>query len=513
MNADTKYNYKKPLRIVPVIIFGLILILQLYVFVLMFTTFSHLLNFTVPIWIGVVFVFIVYMINLDIDSDLKMTWILITVAVPVFGVLMFIFLHVPGRKLIYKNIKRRQKIAAPYSKQNIEVLNELKDIDKRKAGLANYLYGFGFPIYKNTDTEYFELGEDVFHQMFIDMENAEKFILLEFFLISPGYILDRVYDILSRKVKEGVEVKFLYDGTNKFFLAESLFDKFKEAGIECREYMPVHPILTTVHNNRDHRKIVIIDNKIGYTGGINLADEYANLYDKNGHWIDSGIKIAGEAVRSMTNMFLQMWDLSNEEDNHKKYLEEKSSVKRDELSFVIPFCENPFDGVSVSENVYMDVINSAIDYVYISTPYITISEKMTQSLINAAKRGVDVKMFLPHIGDHKGIPLMVARTYYTDLARSGVKIYEYKPGFIHAKTVVSDDCTSIVGTINMDYRSFYLHYEDAVLVYEEKIAGKIKTFWDETIEKSILVTEEEYKKFSLISRMFGRILRILAALM
>ncbi|NMA19990.1 MAG: cardiolipin synthase [Lentisphaerae bacterium] len=505
---------KKRLKIIPVLFIAAFFIIQILAYFLIFIRYFRFIDITISSWLLMSFIFAVYIVNTVEDSNIKISWILLALLFPVFGLLLYIFFHLlPGRRTVSRLIRRRKAIAWPYNMQNEEVLGNLEQLDKRKKQTADYLYMLGFPAFSNTAVKYYELGEDLFEAMFEDLEKAEDFIFMEYFILSPGQVLDRIIEILSRKVKEGVRVKFLYDGTNMFFLPKKVIKRLEGAGIECRVYSPVNAILTTVHNNRDHRKILVIDNKVAYTGGVNLADEYANIYQKYGHWLDTGVRLEGEAVKSFTLMVLELWNLRNDSDPHPDYLKIRHSVKSDKPSFSIPFAESPHDKDWVGETVYIDIINQAKDYVYIASPYFTISERMTGALKTAAEMGVDVKLIFPHIGDHGGFPTMVGRSYYNELSKRGVKIYEYEPGFVHAKTVVSDNTTSLVGTINMDYRSFYLHHENAVMFYDEDLARRIKGHWDRVLEKCILITQEEYKKFSLPSRITGRVLRLFAPLM
>ena len=505
---------KKRLKTIPVLFIASFFTIQILAYFLVFIRHFQFIEITIFSWLVASLVFAVYIVNTEEDSNIKISWILLALVFPVFGMLLYIFFHLlPGQRIVSRLINRRKEIAKPYNMQNEGVLFSLGQLDKKKKQTADYLYNLGFPVFTNTKVKYYELGEDLFEAMFEDLEKADDFIFMEFFILSPGQIFDRIIAILSRKAKEGVRVKFLYDGTNMFFLPKKIIKILEAAGVECKVYSPVNANLTTVHNNRDHRKILVIDNKVAYTGGVNLADEYANIYEKHGHWVDTGVRLEGEAVKSFTLMVIELWNLRNASDTHPDYLKTRHSIKSDKPSFSIPFSENPHDKDWVGETVYIDIINQAKDYVYIASPYLTISERMTGALKTAAEMGIDVRLIFPHRGDHGGFPLMVGRSYYGELSRRGVKIYEYEPGFVHAKTLVSDNTTSLVGTINMDYRSFYLHHENAVLFYDEDLARRIKEHWDRILEKCILITEREYKAFNLASRITGRVLRLFSPLM
>ncbi|MGI5923886.1 MAG: cardiolipin synthase [Lentisphaeria bacterium] len=504
---------KKRLKVIPALFITSFLTIQLLAYFLIFIKYFRFIEISITSWLVVSSIFAVYIVNIEGDSNIKTSWILLALVFPVFGLLLHVFLHLlPGQGIVSRLIRKRKEIAWPYNKQNEDALSNLEQLDKKKKLTADYLYKLGFPVFSNTEIKYYELGEDLFEAMFEDLEKAEDFIFMEYFILSPGKILERIIAILSKKAKEGVRVKFLYDGTNMFFMPKKVIKRLEKAGVECRVYSPVNAILTTVHNNRDHRKILVIDNKVAYTGGVNLADEYANIYEKYGHWVDTGVRLEGEAVKSFTLMVLELWNLRNDSDTHPDYLQTHHSVKSNRPSFSIPFSENPHDKDWVGETIYINIINQAKDYVYITSPYFAISDRMIGALKTAAEMGVDVKLIFPHWGDHGGFPLMVGRSYYRELLRRGVKIYEYEPGFVHAKTLVSDNTTSLVGTINMDYRSFYLHHENAVLFYDAELARRIKKHWDKILDKCIFITEEEYRKINLLSRITGRVLRLFAPL-
>lgn len=322
-----------------------------------------------------------------------------------------------------------------------------------------------------------------------------------------------ILDILTQKAKEGVEVRVLYDGTCA--VARLPYDypnKLEDLGIACRMFAPLRPFVSTHYNYRDHRKLMIIDGKVGFTGGINLTDEYINRIHPYGHWKDNGLMLRGQAVRSMTLMFLQMWNLQPElhQDDYARYL--SASTPAEGEGYVIPYGDSPLDNDSVGELVYMDIINQAQRYVHIMTPYLILDNEMTTALCFAAQRGVDVKIIMPNTPDDE-FPFALAHTYYRRLLDSGVKIYEYLPGYVHAKVFVSDDIRAVVGTINLDYRSLYHHFECAVYHFETPVVAQVEEDIRQTLENCVLADRAFLKKDRFFRKLSGAILRLIAPLM
>jgi len=347
------------------------------------------------------------------------------------------------------------------------------------------------------------------------LKKAEKFIFLEYFIIEEGVMWNSILDILKQKAEEGVDVRVIYDDAGCIFkLPYGYNKKLESMGIKCRVFNPLVPLLSSRINNRDHRKIAIIDGHTGFTGGINLADEYINEYEKFGHWKDSAIMIKGEAVWSMTVMFLSMWnylDGSNEDFNKfKPDIEPLEESCKD--GYVQPFADNPLDDETVGEIVYLNLINKARRYVYITTPYLIIDNEIITALTSAAKGGVDVRIITPYCGD-KWYVHEVTRSYYRTLIESGVKIYEYTPGFIHSKTFVVDDEYGVVGTINMDYRSLFLHFECGVWMYKCRTIRDIKKDFNDTLKMCREITIEELNEIKWYKTLERMILRIFAPLM
>ena len=337
---------------------------------------------------------------------------------------------------------------------------------------------------------------------------------MEYFIVEKGVMWGEILDILKEKVWQGVDVRFIYDGMCSMYSLPYHYDReLKHAGIKCKQFSPIRPVLSSYQNNRDHRKICVIDGNIAFTGGVNLADEYINVKERFGHWKDTAVMLQGEAVQSFTMMFLQMWNITEKkEEDFSRYLTPKSKDIQRELGYVMPYADNPFDKQNVGEQVYLHILNHAKKYVHIMTPYLIVDEDMLSTLEYVAECGVEVVIIMPHIPD-KWYAFAVAKTYYKRLLEAGVKIYEYTPGFVHAKVFVSDNDTATVGTINLDYRSLFHHFECGAFIYNNQVVWEIERDFQDTLEQCQEVTVMELKKQNLFERLAGKVLRIIAPLM
>ena len=461
-------------------------------------------------------VLVVVEVNRDEEPLFKLTWVILIAIIPVFGVLLYIYLHMDFLKYDIANAQEKvQSLIAPHIKNDEELINEVRARDAGEAGFLKYLSKRGgAAAYRNTSVKYYPLGDYIFTDMLAELEKAEKFIFLEFFIINQsGRFWPEILSILKRKVKEGVEVRMLYDGMGCMStLPRGYCETMQAAGIKCRVFSPIQPLLSTYQNNRDHRKILVIDGKTAFSGGINLADEYANFIKRFGHWKDTGVMIQGDAVQNFTMIFLQMWNIGEEQpESYRPYLT-PHILCRKAAGYVVPYADSPFDDENVGEHVYLDMLYTAKKYVHIMTPYLIIGYEMVQALTYAAKRGVEVELILPHIPD-KWYAFQVARTYYEELLSAGVHIYEYTPGFIHAKSYVSDDEKAVVGSINMDYRSLYLHFECATLFFNNPAVEDVERDFQKTRAQSQRMTVEDYKNLPWYERLTGRVLRLIAPLM
>lgn len=460
----------------------------------------------------------IYIISDNSNTSFKIAWIIPVLTLPVFGTLMYTYVRLElGTRLVRNRLSDVIKDTNRFLAQNDDVVREIADIDESEARFANYMSDHAFfPVYKNTATKFFPLGEDKFEALKRELLAAEKFIFMEYFIIDEGYMWDSILEILKQKVKEGVEVRLMYDGTCTLMLLPVNYPKKLQAfGIQCKVFSPIVPVLSTVQNNRDHRKIVVIDGKTAFTGGINLADEYINKVQRFGHWKDTGIMLKGEAVKSFTMMFLQNWNMNEQKrDEFSDYIVSDFPEIRNEAKpgYVIPYSDSPLDRENVGQNVFLDILYRAKKYVHIMTPYLIIDDEMITALCYAAKRGVDVSIIMPHIPDKK-YAFWLAHTYYAELIGAGVKMYEYTPGFVHAKVFVSDDIRAVVGSINLDYRSLFLHFECAAYTYGTLSVGETEDDYQRTLQKCQLITLEDCKKFNVFTKFIGKALRMIAPLM
>ena len=456
-----------------------------------------------------------YLINRPMNTSARQTWLILILLAPVAGTGLYAYVETDiGHRFVrseLEQIERRTRNILPLPRVSADALAQA---DPSAAGLAKYLFdNGGFPIYANTHASYYPTGEESISALLDEFEQAQKFIFIEFFIIDEGTVWDSVLEILKRKVAEGVEVRVMYDGTDAVFRLPYRYpEKLRAMGIQCKMFSPLRPLVSTHYNNRDHRKIVVIDGHTAFTGGVNLADEYVNATHPYGYWKDTAILIKGEAVRSFTLMFLRMWNVFERGAEYDSYLNAPLPPLPDAPGYVIPYGDSPFDDERVGEVVYLDIINRAERYVHIMTPYLIIDAEMTQALTTAAKRGVDVRLILPHIPDKK-TAFALAHTHYRELLAAGVRIFEFKPGFVHAKVFVSDDKKAVVGTINLDYRSLYLHFECAAYLLGVPAVARIEEDFRSTLKSCVQITEEELKKDKLSRRLLGYLLKVFAPLM
>ncbi len=451
------------------------------------------------------------------NPSYKLAWTFIILMSPVLGLLIyFVFGRSELTKRTRMKMERVHEEIVPLLVQNPDYKKELEEIDPIVASQSAYLSDWTqFPVYKKTATEYYPCGEEMFPKMLEAMEGAKEYIFLEYFILEYGVMFDRVIKVLERKVKEGVDVRLIYDDVGCVTtLPANFYVDLQKKGIKCAAFNPFRPVLSIVMNNRDHRKILVVDGNIAFTGGINIADEYINKKERFGYWKDTGIRLEGEAVWSFTCMFLEMWNyITHSTEDYLTYRpKELPDVPFRTDGFVQPYGDTPLDKENTSENVYMNIINKARRYVYIFTPYLIMDQELLISLCNAAKCGVDVRIITPGIPDKKMIYLLT-QADYRRLIENGVKIYQYTPGFLHAKCFVSDDTIATVGSINLDYRSLYLHFECGVFLYQSDAVMQVKKDMEETMAQSEQVTLEFCKHRALPIRLMQSVLRLLAPLL
>jgi len=458
-------------------------------------------------------VMLIIILNSDDEPAFKLSWCVVIAALPLLGIILYTVVQLDvGSRIHRKLLENSVRSSLPFVADAAETIDTLQREDPATAGVARYLYRYAnAPVYGNTSVRYFPLGEDKFSEMLQQLERAEHFIFLEYFIIYPGVMWGRILDVLSRKAEAGVEVRVLYDGMNTMAnLPHDYPAQLEKLGIRCKVFSPVRPFVSTHYNNRDHRKILVIDGHTAFTGGVNLQDRYINRETVFGHWKDTAVMVQGAAARSFALMFLQMWNATERDPVFEPYL--PVCTPADTEGYVIPYGEDPARAERVAKNVYLSILNQSKDYVYIMTPYLILDAEMTNALKFAARRGVDVRILLPHIPD-KRTAFVLAKSHYRELADAGVKIYEYTPGFVHGKVFLSDDIRGVVGSINLDYRSLYLHYECAAYLYKVPALADIKSDFAETLAKSQLVTPEDIKKQSFLSRIAAALLKVVAPLM
>ena len=492
-----------------------LLLIQVAILVFGITKLSESFVYFYAFFVFISIVVVIYIVSRDDNPSYKLAWCIPVLIVPVFGGLFYMLLggNKVGRKL-KKEITERYENTVHLLVQDEVVINELEHQENAISAQVRYLNDFThYPVYKNTESEYLSPGEKFFERLCEELKKAKQYIFMECFIINTeGKMWNTILDILKEKVKEGVEVRLIYDDMGCMTTLPSNYHvTLNNLGIKTRVFNPIVPIMSAVLNNRDHRKITVIDGHTAFTGGINLADEYINAKVRFGHWKDASIMIKGDACWNLTVMFLRLW--SNEEEDYERlkpdfYLDKK--YKSD--GFVLPYGDSPYNKELVGENVYLNIINKAHNYVYINTPYLIIDNELSTALTLAAKSGVDVRIVTPHIEDKKYVHI-ITRANYAHLIENGVKIYEYTPGFIHSKTFVSDDNIGVVGTINLDYRSLYLHFECGVLLYKTKSVLDIKKDYLETLEKCQRITLEDTKKVKLPTRILRSIIRLFSPLL
>ena len=448
-----------------------------------------------------------------LSSD--MIWILLISAFPVPGTALYILV---GANLLssetFRNLIISSIDARKYYLQDPDVLTEMKESAMDYRGQFSYIsQSAGYPFYRNRQFEYYPTGEAGYPVMLEEMKKAKKFIFLEYFIIEEGKMWNSFLEIMKQKAAEGVDVRVMYDDVGSFFtLSAEYAEQLEKAGIKCVPFNRINPVIGIIMNHRDHRKILVIDGKVAFSGGINLADEYINIKKRFGYWKDNVTMTRGEAVWSYTVMFLTHWNaLRKTDDDFTVFKADYDGEAEKYDGYIAPYGENPFDEEKPAQNIYMGILNQANDYCYIFTPYLIIDTELENALILASKHRVDVRIVTPGIPDKKLI-FQITRSYYRQLIEGGIKIYEYTPGFIHSKVFVSDDRIATVGTVNLDYRSLYLHFENGTYIYGSEKVLDIKKDCEEVFAVSHLVTAEE-SHYSLVREFFVALLRLFAPLL
>ena len=519
MSSSTYEGRKKTKNGVKRLIFSaLSILLQLAFFVILFTRlnrYAEVIDISTRL-LGMVLVLKIY--GKHTTSSMKTPWIILIMLLPILGVALYLLVGLNGSTRVMR--ERYAKIdgqLAPYLTSKETLLEELKEQNPKAGGIASYIINHAhYPLYRNTDVTFYDYADKGLDAQLADMRKAEKFIFMEYHAIEDAESWHRIEEVLVERVKAGVEVRVFYDDMGSIgFINTGFVKKMRALGIECRVFNPFFPGFNVFLNNRDHRKITVIDGRVGFTGGYNLANEYFNVTHPYGMWKDTGIRIEGDAVRSLTVSFLEMWNAMSrtvsEEPEQEKYLQAQPYEAK-QNGFIQPYADIPIDGEQVGEEVYISIINKAEKYCFFMTPYLIITDEMTHALSLAAKRGVDVRIITPGIPDKK-LVYSVTRSFYNSLVRNGVRIYEWTPGFLHAKMSVADDRLATCGTINLDYRSLYHHFENGCFMADCEAVTDIKADFEKTFTECREVTEKYKTGRSASLRLWQLFLRLFAELL
>ena len=502
----------------------MILLSVAFVFTVIFVAY----NYSIYIYLFMMFLSFVTNINIinkETVPEFKLPWMMVVTVIPIFGMLLYFMFY--SRRLTRKEARLMDKIYREYEaaveavrKENAELMENLDELGRDDAlalGKARAIMfdDYGADLYRNTSSKYFPLGEELFASMIADMKRAEKYIFLEYFIVEEGALWDRLYSVLRDKARAGVDVRLLYDDIGCMYTLSSTFPKkLARDGIKCQRVGKIIPRISTVHHNRDHRKICVIDGAVAYTGGVNIADEYTNEKNRFGHWKDGGIRLEGHAVLGLLKLFITMWDFTEGRvSNYRTLFTSIGERIEGDGGYYIPFGSGPAPTypASVGENAILNLINQSKSYIYITTPYLIIDYALTEALKNAARRGVEVVIVTPGKAD-KHLVKVMTKSFYPQLISAGVKIYEYTPGFMHEKLIVSDDCYAMVGTINMDYRSLVHHYENAVWMYNTPVVEDIKRGFMKTLSISAAISAKD-SKLKLSQKIAKDLIRIFAPLL
>ena len=517
-----KIQKKKPKKLINMIFSQkttiiLLLALQLIFIFIIFQSFAVHYAYLHIVFSTVAIVLAIYILNSSENPAYKLAWIVPLVIVPIFTVVLYILLKNQFSTRKVRNLYAKKSAnTRPFLKTNEQIMSYLHESEPDFYKLANYVdKSGGYPVCGNTEVTYFPLGEDKYKAMLEELQKAQEFIFMEYFIIDDGEMWREIVKILLEKAKAGVEVRLLYDGMgSQFTLPFRYKKKLTDQGVKCLVFNPFRPMLSTIQNNRDHRKILVIDGNVAFNGGVNIADEYINRKERFGHWKDTAIVVQGEAAWSFTVMFLSLWSyLKGTNENFEQFRPSPQSLARFPSSgYVQPYADSPLDYEAVGENVYLNLVGAAQRYVYITTPYLVLDNEMQTALCNAAKRGIDVRIITPHIPD-KWYVHAVTKSNYQILIESGVKIYEYLPGFIHGKTFIVDDKFATVGTINLDYRSLYLHFECGVWLYNMNSVFEVKEDFLQTQKLSQEITLKMCQSVPWYIRLGRSVLRIFAPML
>ena len=498
----------------------LLLIFQSILLGVSFFMLSQYIHFIYLFNLLITFILSVYIVNRQESPEFKIAWLTFMCLLPIFGIFYFLYIELSPKWK--KNAIKVQKLIDDSSyllNVNEKAFNKMVHNVPEGVGLLNFLQNNGpYPVYNETDVEYYNEGEKGFEAIKTALKSAKSYIFMEYYLVSPGKLLDEIIEILKERADSGVEIRFMYDGFTKT-LSDDFPMQLRELGILVKVFEPLNPFLSTDQNYRDHRKITVVDGEVAFTGGFNLGDEYANFTHPFGHWKDVVVKLSGDSVKTFVVLFLQNWHLDGDmrKDVWEDYIVDdaakpKANQSNVEKGFVAPYADSPNIHNEIGETVYIDILNQAKYYVWIMSPYLILGSGILKAITYAAKRGVDVKIIIPHIPDKK-IPFLIAQSFYPELINAGIKIFEYTPGFVHAKVFVSDDRVATVGSYNMDFRSFYLNYEVGTWLVHCPAIKDISNDYEDTLKECQEITLKDYISLSSNKRIIGKVLRIFGPLL
>ena len=496
------------------IIVALAVLLQVGWLVGLFTklaAYSTLLN-TITMVAAVLVALSVY--GSHMNAAYRISWIVLILVFPLLGVPIYLaFGRESSTALMRRRYARVDSTLQDVLPEDAAVWEALNAQDDDLALQARYLQRQGFPLFRNTDVDFYGDTVEALEAQKQALRSAEHFIFMEYHAIEDAAAWRGIEEILREKAAAGVEVRVFYDDMGSIgFISKPFAKRLQREGIQCRVFNPLLPVLNVFMNNRDHRKITVVDGRVGFTGGYNLADEYFNYTHPYGEWKDSGLRLTGDAVHSLTRIFLQMWNATQPTPEDPTPYLPKVAYQAQQQGFVLPYSDTPLDEECVGENVYLNLVNSARRYVYLATPYLILDDEMQAALMLAAKNGVDVRLVTPGIPDKK-LVFRVTRSYYARLARAGVRIFEFSPGFVHAKQAVADDRVAVCGTINLDFRSLYLHFENGCWYCGCPAVQKMRADFDALFPRCAEVTEQYANRRSLALRGGDLFLRLFSPLM
>ena len=514
MKKNISVKHKRGIKIESrIIVSAILLLLQLVILYAVVTRLSEQYFFFYTLLEILAAITVIFIVNKRGNPSYKINWIIFILAVPVFGISVYL-LWGGGRVMPHfrKKMEKCESHYAKYLESDPQVFSRLQYNDYNHSRQAEYLVReSGYPLYDGTSVEFYSPGENFLPRFLEELSKAKNYIYIEFFIIGEGEMWDAIEEVIARKAKEGVEVRVLFDDFGSIKRQSKEFIKnLNKKGIKVAIFNKIRPSVDIFMNNRNHRKIVVIDGKVAVTGGINIGDEYINRIERFGYWLDSAIIVSGKAVKSFLAMFCITWEFTTGERINMENRISASVVPVN--SFALPYADDPLTDKNPAEGIYMQMLNTAQKYVYITTPYLIIDSTMITALKIAARSGIDVRIITPHVPD-KWYVHPVTQYNYLELLEAGVKIYEYTPGFIHSKIFLSDDSVATVGTVNMDYRSFLMHFECGVWFTDKNAVNEIKQNFEQTLSVSKEIKLTEWKKQPWYLKLKRAVLHIFAPFM